>query len=601
MACRQSHQGTRTSVLLVLAFAARGAAWDYSLNGANWDGLGQCGSGGQQSPVNLPTVAEVAEQQKLFLKYPEIDSSFQLYNNGYSIAFTLPESYKGGFGLSAALDDLNSKDAEAFRLWQVNFHSPSEHTLNGERMPLEMQMMHQRVTGGSPETAVVVVFFQHAANSYLDVLDKLMQEGLPKKAWEEKPVASGIKLADIVGGSPFYSYEGSLTVPPCESQVKYYVRQEPIPTAHAQIRRFQKVLEQTCAPKGNYRLVRPLTGKLTLMASVDVIKDPSRTVKPKISKVEGEAKAAAGEDFVKPMGKAWDCPVSYYDAQSHNIGRIQVGDSPEYIAAKERFNRNKRELQVAEGSEANAYRAYKFQQGLYDTAPGFAEKINTKWALTGALAVYEGAKKSLGALAGSAGAEKEKIGEAIYKECYRIFHQGKEDGVEKGVIVEEPAPAEAAAPAKFNYPEPHVSLPHGLDASPFADKGEDATATEAGDADANLVRISPNLHQPEMPPSASVEEAQGTKAGNVKNEEPAQEVILSMDLPVAPDALVDKAAFEKDLVNALASSAKMSPSRMEVKELKGHAVAKVHGSLSFAQQTLTGSVKTKFLRPTPLH
>jgi len=201
--------------LLVLAFLCEGVAWDYSLNGADWNVLGQCGAGGPQSPINLPATAGLEEELKLFLKYPKLGVPFQLYHNGNSIAFTLPESYKGGFGLGADLDGLTagSEDASAYRLWQVSFHSPSEHTLKGERMPLEMQMMHQRVTGGKPETAVVVVLFTNAANAYLDFLDKLTLGGMPKKPWDEKAVPKGMELADVIGGSPFYHYSGSLTAP----------------------------------------------------------------------------------------------------------------------------------------------------------------------------------------------------------------------------------------------------------------------------------------------------------------------------------------------------------------------------------------------------
>jgi len=280
----------KLSLLVLAACFGHAAAWDYSTNGANWEG--QCARGGPQSPIDLPISAAVDEEKTVFLKYPKIDTSFQLYHNGHSIALTLPESYKGGFGLGADLDGLNAEGATAYRLWQINFHSPSEHTFQGRKVPLEMQMMHQRVTGGSPETAVVVVGFDNGANTYVDVLDQLMKNGLPQKPWEEKSIAAGIELGDLVGGSPFYHYEGSLTAPPCESSIKYYVRQDPILAANAQLRQFHHVLKKTCGPAGNFRLVHPLSGLLSLMASVDVVKAPGMVAKPKPSAADAAAGAA---------------------------------------------------------------------------------------------------------------------------------------------------------------------------------------------------------------------------------------------------------------------------------------------------------------------
>jgi len=598
-------QETWLSAVLFLVFCVQGGAWDYSLNGANWGSQGKCGSSSQQSPVDLPNVAQVEEVEKVFLKYPKIETTFQLYHNGNSIALTLPESHRAGFGLGAALDGLGSKDGQAYRLWQVNFHSPSEHTLNGVQMPLEMQMMHQRVTGGGPETAVVVVLFQDAANSYLDFLDKLLLNGLPKKAWEEKSAPVGVDFGSVMGGSPYYHYTGSLTVPPCESQIKYYIRQEPIPTAHAQLRRFQKVLQETCAPKGNFRLVRPLTGLLTLMPSVDVIRGGGVVVNPRIGKVD-EAAAPAAEP--KPATQdSFVCPQQYLDAASKNVGRVQVGDSPEYIAAKERFIRNKREKQVAEGSEGNAHRAYKYQQQMYEQSPGWAEKINNKWALDGSKAVYDGAQANMAGYAAGVKAEEEAMVQATHAECWRL-HEKKMDEEKKRKEEEAknapkeplpPPPPPPPPPAKYVYPEPHVKLPRGVDASPFASKGADTAPAKAdGSSDVNADKVAPNLQQPDLPPAASIVAAEGKKEVKAVKTEPPPEIMLRVDLPISPGAIPDKAEFRKELGDALAESAEVERARLDVQELKGQAVTKVHGtpSLTLAQQS-----STKFLRIAQSH
>jgi len=593
--CRQA----RHSALLTFILLELGASWDYTSNGANWNGQGQCGSAEQQSPVNLPPAAPVKKDKKVFLKYPKIPSSFQLYHNGYSIAFTLPESHKSGFGLGAELESLQTKDGEAYRLWQVNFHSPSEHTLQGQRMPLEMQLMHQRVTGGGPETAVVVVLFQNAANKYLDFLDELMLGGLPDKSWEEKTIKPGLNFQSVVAGSPFYNYVGSLTVPPCETNVKYFVRQYPVGAAHKQLQAFQTILEKTCAPKGNFRLTRPLTGALSLIGSVDAA--TGKSVKPKPGHIDAKAVELAhptpsSEDKQKNQLVEEYCQSgSYFDQAYKNRWRIRVGDSPELIKAKETYNRNLREMQVAEGAEGSALRSLKFAQKMYDNSPGLAEKISLKWALLNAKTVYDGAKAALTKYSGEwAAKELQKLTLAVTEDCYlkvkkqREAQKKKEEEEAKDVPppeVPEPPPP-PPPPEPFEYPEPHVQLPHGLGASPFAPKDEPEEVAEGvnadeGNAKANIAKVAPNLHTPDIPPSSSVDEA-SSKDTDVKKTPGEEDVTLSVVLPISQGAIPDKAAFGKDLVKALAKSAHIPPSRLEVKKMRGHAVAKVHSSGSAA-------------------
>jgi len=563
------------SVWPLTAFSDQGNAWDYKLNGANWGSIGQCGSKSPQSPVNLPLDGPVDDEQKLFLKYPKLDTALNIYNNGYSVAFTLPESYKGGFGLASELGDLDSKDASTYRLWQVNFHSPSEHTVNGVRMPLEMQMMHQRVTGGSAETAVVVVLFSNGANTYVDFLDKLMPEGLPKKPWEEKTIMQTVDISDVVGGSPFYHYEGSLTVPPCESQVKYYVRQEPIPAATLQLRRFQEVLEETCGPKGNFRTTHPLKSRLVLVPSVDVVKAPGVVVNPTPKKISKPKRTRGEPANVGEGADSWACPEAFYDEELKHIGRIRVGESPKFIVAKEKYNRALRELQVVDGQEGAALRNLKLQEGLYKNAPGLVEKINSKWALDGAKSVYEGAKSNKFKFINEKDAEEEAIWVAIEEECYRQLEAKREDPVKLRIRT---AKIKTGAVAKHQYSEPKVSLPRGLAASPFS--------AGVASSDAIPAKVSPNLHQPDLAPSGLVSQAALKKEEKITKQAPSQEIVMKIHLPIATSKIVDKAAFAKELGKALAASGEISPDRIEVKELKGHAVSKVHSAAALVQQHL---------------
>jgi carbonic anhydrase len=61
-----------------------------------------------------------------------------------------------------------------------------------------------------------------------------------------------------------YRYNGSLTIPPCSEDVKWFVLTTPIKMAHSQIAAFKAIMS------GNNRPVQPLNGRELL---VDAIQD----------------------------------------------------------------------------------------------------------------------------------------------------------------------------------------------------------------------------------------------------------------------------------------------------------------------------------------
>lgn len=555
-------------------------AWDYAENGADWKSEGQCASGGPQSPIALPGSASVEKKEKLFLKYPTLGGAkAKLYNNGYSIALTLPESFKAGFGIGEKLDDFESEDASAFRLWQVNFHSPSEHTLKGQRLPLEMQMMHQRVTGGKADTAVVVVLFSDAANAFHEFFSALQADGMPSKTWEEKVLSQPLEFAKVVGGAPFFKYMGSLTVPPCETHVKYLVRQEPIPVSHGQLQQFRSILEDTCKPRGNYRLTHPLKSYLILMPSVDVENKPDEVVKPPPKPLEDVVPPP------KPGTKSYECSLAYLDREMKQVGRVRVGESDELTHAKQRYNEALRDVQISDNAIAASRRNAKLQQKLYDDAPGWAEKIKQKWNVDTSKSVAAGAVYA----APKFGTAYAKASKVLYN---AIIHQCVKEMKEKEKKKPKPPPSKAekkvegtdseGLPAKepWTYPAPVLALPTGLGASPFK-SGTDAESGTGDSADGpgatgSMERIAPNLHQPDMPASSSTVEAEKETKDVAPDGPPDAGIVMKVDFPVPATSVVDD--FKTGLVDALSKSGDVTADRLEVLEVHDHAVAKVHST-----------------------
>jgi carbonic anhydrase len=570
---------------LVALLYPSSAAWDYTNNGADWTSLGQCGSGKDQSPIDVPNSISKTGNSTLFLKYPEFKSTIQLYNNGYSLAFTLPETYKGGFGLGKDATDFEKDGASAYRLWQVSFHAPSEHSIEGKKMPLEMQLMHQRVTGGGPETAVIVLFFADAANTYNDFLDAFVTK-LPGGTWAEETVKPppGVPFASIIGGSPFYHYKGSLTVPPCETGVKYFLRQTPLHAANAQLTKFTDALLKTCPPKGNFRIMQTVSDNIVLVPSVDLVQSPETTVKPKtVAASKAHVDPTSGNLPSPDVKEGGGCSHDEYDYYYKEISRIAVGDPPYLIEAKENYLRAMRNHQAAGATYTDAARHSQMKDELYDTAPGYVEKISAKWGKMNADVLEDQAQAKMDTLKDSLTGPFHELLDAFNRFCDEnraARANASANGTSVvGTHMASFAPLTPPDPSdskpKFQYPKPHVALPTGLGASPFVD-GSPSGATGSS---VSGVKIAPNLHQADVPPSAISQEA-NPQTNKVETVQPRSGKVLEITLPISSQNIGDEATFKQNLLDALAKTAQVPPTDLKVTGIQDGNVASVQGTLS---------------------
>merc|ERR1719174_1549619 len=115
--------------------------------------------------------------------------------------------------------------------------------------------------------------FESTTTMHSEFLDAVIGNGLPQTSWSIVQ-SSSTHLMDfgmLLGGSPFFNYKGSLTVPPCESHVGYFVREELLQASQDQLAKFQQVLIRTNGPNGNFRVTQDGWRPISLMASVDLI------------------------------------------------------------------------------------------------------------------------------------------------------------------------------------------------------------------------------------------------------------------------------------------------------------------------------------------
>lgn len=215
-----------------------GSSWGYEpQNGpACWGELdpafNACGGGEEQSPVDL-TAGRRAGPIPIEFDYRRTRVAVE--NNGHTIQVN-PDP-----GSATILNGVR------FDLLQFHFHHASEHTVDGNQLPLEMHFVHQSEDGSI--TVVGVLFKEGKPNETLAPV----WAHLPPEPTASRVVAGELDLASLLPATrTTWRYRGSLTTPPCTEGVQWIVLTEPLTMSAAQIAAFGAIYPN------NFRPVQPL-------------------------------------------------------------------------------------------------------------------------------------------------------------------------------------------------------------------------------------------------------------------------------------------------------------------------------------------------------
>ena len=145
-------------------------------------------------------------------------------------------------------------DGGVYHAQEISFHTPSEHKINGERFQMEMRVVHYGKTVGDTAKQVVLCFlFKKAPGVYNRFIESLETFNLPNPLDKYRELQKRIQLTNIFFNtnedpsstmSPFsfYTYEGSLTRPPCNEKTITYVASEPIGISATTLALFKEAL-----------------------------------------------------------------------------------------------------------------------------------------------------------------------------------------------------------------------------------------------------------------------------------------------------------------------------------------------------------------------
>jgi carbonic anhydrase len=202
--------------------------------------------GQRQSPIALVSSEAVGscamELQERFAYKPSVLS---LVSDGQTV--------EAGYDAGSAIWE----GGAAYSLAQFHFHSPSEHTLDGERFPLEIHLVHKDETG---KAALVIGAFVREGPH--DPLFDGVLAGLPTLVG--KTGGATIDATALVPADrTHFAYDGSLTTPPWTEGIRWRVILQPIEMSATQMEAFRSLRHLG----HRNRPLQPANGRTVLLVS----------------------------------------------------------------------------------------------------------------------------------------------------------------------------------------------------------------------------------------------------------------------------------------------------------------------------------------------
>jgi carbonic anhydrase len=215
----------------------QGAHWGYEGEDGpeHWGDLdpayGACKTGKSQSPINVRTTnLAVSDLDSFHFYYKPMP--LDVTDTGHSIQINFEP------GCATRID------GTTYGLVQIHFHRPSEEQIDGKSFPMVAHMVHSAPDG---KLAVIAVLLKIGkANPLIDAVLANLPKGAGGEIKLAKPLVDPTDLMPPVRN--YYTFQGSLTTPPCTEGVTWFVLKSPGTISAAQEQAFSKRYPHNARP-----------------------------------------------------------------------------------------------------------------------------------------------------------------------------------------------------------------------------------------------------------------------------------------------------------------------------------------------------------------
>lgn len=249
---------------------------NYKLHGQEWTS-GACASRDYQSPVNFDRFLKDPPTGDLPFHYEPIrNKNLTMKANHGILHVDFSDEMVGGV----------VQNGELFPLVRIDFHAKAEHTLKGERLPLEIQLVHRKLNDPKRWLILSILVWcemevppppvPHQEYFPPDAAVVDFNKNLQKFLFYEPPYQDGTSQRIPIEDEPldlnelvfnplipdtkdYIMYPGSLTQPPCMEHVTWYIRRHKMIASTFQVQALANSIELlTGVRDGNYRALMPI-------------------------------------------------------------------------------------------------------------------------------------------------------------------------------------------------------------------------------------------------------------------------------------------------------------------------------------------------------
>jgi carbonic anhydrase len=242
-------------------------SWDYQgTSGPEyWSSLSPayqaCAKGLHQAPINIPTNVPTDTASHLRINY-HLDHEELLEFRPFQQPDTVQPTWlieQNHHTVQVQIKHPSSEEIlswhnKDYQLLQFHFHIPAENHLNGHSFPMEMHFVNQAKDGS---LAVIAVFFK--LGHFNPAIEKILTQVPVGEKDVQEFAHSGIAFMAktlLPADDAYYSFEGSLTTPPCSEPVQFLVMKQPVELSSQQWEKFKTVLGST-----NARPIQAINGR----------------------------------------------------------------------------------------------------------------------------------------------------------------------------------------------------------------------------------------------------------------------------------------------------------------------------------------------------